>query len=289
MTATRTRMGRPAIPPEAFEHGDPRRYWRGCRCRGCKRGVTAQVNKRAYLRATGRPVLRDPQRAARHADRLRAAGLDDPAIRAAAGLTHDQLRRITRRIGRIHAATELRLLAVPVPDSDAAAPTSRVYVPAHGTVRRLRALVAAGWHATELARRLGVHASYLGHLLRGRGGPHVAWRTDAAVRALYGRLAGLRPEENGVTPGRATRTRATAAAQGWPDPLWWEDFGDIDDPDAPETEQGRQLTRRQLAAVRREEIRHLAAFGTPKDEIAARLGMGRDYVHNLVKTMRKAA
>jgi transcriptional regulator with XRE-family HTH domain len=290
-TATRTgRSGRPPIPADAFEHGDPRRYWRGCRCKPCRRGVTAQIQKRKYFRDTGRGWLRDPGAARLHLDRLRAAGMTEPEIRTAAHITEKQARHSCHAAGRIHADTERRILSVPVPRRpERATPVSRALVPAHGTLRRLRALTAAGWHQAEVARRLGWHTSYLGHMMRGRTGPSVAWCTAAAVADLYNRLACLRPEDHGVPASRAQRARDMAAERGWSDATYWEDYGGIDDPQAPETEEARALKRDELAALRREEILHLASFGIPEHEIAARLGMAQGYVHDLIKAMRGAA
>jgi hypothetical protein len=271
-TATRPRRGRPAIPAEAFEHGDPRRYWRGCHCKACRRGVTAHIQKRKYFRDTGRGCLREPDRAAQHADRLRAAGMTEPDIRAAAGITHTQLRHITRRAGRIHADTERRILSVPIPRRpEHAAPVSRAHVPAHGTLRRLRALAAAGWHQAEIARRLGWHSSYLGHMLHDRTGPNVAWCTAATVSDLYNQIARLRPEDHGVPPSRAQRARAMAAERGWSDPTFWEDYGGIDDPDAPVSEPAARRGAFAEARHRADEIRHLARYGIPPEEIAARV------------------
>ncbi len=68
----------------------------------------------------------------------------------------------------------------------------------------------------------------------------------------------------------------------------WDD--NIDDPAAtPETDQNvvDLDNRRELAALRRAEIEHLASFNIPEHEIANRLGMSRDYVHDLLRDMRK--
>jgi AraC-like DNA-binding protein len=85
-------------------------------------------------------------------------------------------------------------------------------------------------------------------------------------------------------PGSALKTRNKARREGWPDPLWWEDMGHIDDPDFdPAAAVERELNRDELAALRRQEIAHLAAFGIPEHEIAQRLGMSPHYVHDLIR------
>ncbi|WP_049569131.1 hypothetical protein [Streptomyces sp. SBT349] len=279
-TATRG-AGRPAIPAEAFEHGDPRRYWRGCRCQNCKTGAAAQVRRAAYLRTTGRSYLRDPERAAQHVNRLRTAGMNDHDICTAAHIRSEQLRRIAWREGRIHTDTERRVLAVPEP-AHAAPAASRARVPAHGTQRRLRALSAAGWPNTEIARRLECAPSYVGALMRSRRGNSVAWSTATGVHALYSEIAARRPQDHGVTATAAERARARASRAGWRDPQWWEDWGGIDDPNSSETEPDQ--TPRFLALA--EDALWLERQGYTRQQAAERLGVTRDNVQKSISRAR---
>lgn len=269
-------MTRP-LPP----HGDYRRYWRGCRCRDCRTAAVARARHCAYLRDTGRPYLRDATTAADHLTRLRAAGMSDNAISAAAHITDPHLRQIIRRQHRIHADTERRILAVPIPPPGTPH-ASHVRVPAHGTIRRLRALVADGWPTDELAQRLDWHTPYLRCVLQGQRA--VELRTLAAVRTLHAELGTKRPEEHGVPPARAARARQYAARKQWRDSVWWEDWGGIDDPAAPETEE--QEKREEAARTLAADIRHLASFGVNEEEIARRVGRSRSYVHAQIVGIR---
>ncbi len=279
-------MSRKAVPAEAFEHGDPKRYRRGCRCRLCVRATTAEVRMRHYLRSTGRGTLRTTDRAAAHIDRLRAAGMQDIHISEAAKTASSVIYRIARGQARIHYAVEARILAVRVPQEPVGRNGS--HVDACGTRRRLRALAAEGWPAAELARRLGRKKQYVIYLQAGRGDGTVRrWVADD-VHGLYGRLSGLKPEREGVRPSLARAGRDRAASKGWLGVGYW-DIDEIDDPAFVPATGGEERSRNELAAHRREEITHLAAYSIPEHEIAERLGMAPAYVHDLIRDMRSAA
>lgn len=275
-------MSRKAIPAEAFDHGDPRRYRRGCRCDLCKKGVSAASRRQRYLRETGRGTQRTPDRAADHVTRLRQAGLNDLTIRAKANICPDVLYRIMRREGTIHAATEQRILAVPVPPKGAAAVSmSRAYIPATGTLRRLRALTAAGWYPAELARRLHRDKQYVVYLTRGRGGDKVALFFAEEVDRLYRELRFLKPEEHGVTPYYAERARTQAAAEGWLGPGYWDD-DEIDDPDfVPAT--GHTLRYIRLAE---DGLELEAQQGYSRQQAADRLGVSKDALQQAISRYR---
>lgn len=277
------RPGRRPIPAEAFEHGDPKRYRRGCRCKPCTTATTEETRKRRYLRATGRGTLRAPARAAAHIDQLRAAGMRDAAVREACKICPDVLYRIMRGQGTIHYAVEARILSVPVP-----APTGErngAYIDATGTRRRLRALASQGWTATELARRLGKSKQYVVYLQLGHGRGTVRRWLAEEVGCLYSQLRDLAPETEGVRPALAKAARADAATKGWLGPGYWDD-DEIGNPAFVPAVEGPE-NRDELAAYRRREIEHLAAFNVPEHEIAERLGMATAYVHDLIRDMRK--
>lgn len=277
-------MTRKAIPAEAFDHGDPRRYSRGCRCDICKKGITTETRRRRYLRATGRALLTTPDRAAGHIEKLRAAGMTDAQILTGAALAPDTLYRIVRRSGGLLRATEARILAIrPV------RPTGRgsgANVPALGTVRRLRALAADGWTATELGRRAGKHKQFIVHLqnMDERGQVRM-WVADY-VRRLHGELVDLKAEDF-TAPTLVKRTRQRASAKNWSSSAYW-DSEDFDNPDfTPALSDDLNVLK--LGSHRRREIQHLASFNVPESEIAARLGMSPHYVHDLIRDMGKAA
>ncbi|WP_171117869.1 MULTISPECIES: hypothetical protein [unclassified Streptomyces] len=263
-------MGRPAIPAEAFQHGDPRRYRRGCKCRPCTSAVTAEVRRGRYLRATGRGNLTTPERAARHIERLRAAGMPDTQIMADALIGQYVLYRIIRQDGPIRRSTETRVLAVR-PTTDL--PGSGNRIPGLGTSRRLRALAADGWSATELARRCGKHKQFIVYLQNQPDTRTVRrWVADY-VNRLYIELDGLKPEEHGVPAHIAKRTRDRAAAKGWLGTAWWDEES-LDDPDyAPAAE---TTTRRQAIAENATWLMRVS--GLDRAAAAERLGVSKSYI-----------
>ncbi|MFL5910514.1 MAG: hypothetical protein ACJ768_08125 [Gaiellaceae bacterium] len=99
---------------------------------------------------------------------------------------------------------------------------------ATGTVRRLQALMAAGWPPPILAAELHLYRSETARLLRAR---HVAVRTARRVADLYDRLWNIHPGTHGATPEAIARTKERAAAAGWAPATAWDDDR-IDDPTA---------------------------------------------------------
>lgn len=276
-------MSRTAIPAEAFDHGDARRYRRGCRCRACTTAVTKQNQRILYLRKTGRGLTTTPDRAANHLAALRAAGTPDQYTIQQAGIAPDLLYRIARRRGSIHRSTENRLLAVkPAPDGRG----SGTHVPSLGTTRRLRALAADGWPAAELGRRTGKAKTFIVYLQSLPEQSQVRMWVADYVRELYQQLRDLTPESEGVSATLALRARKRAASKDWSGSAYWDDDA-LDDATAQPAV--TEMSRSELAAYRRQEIAHLLSFNIPEHEIAARLGMGDTYVHDLIRDMRKAA
>lgn len=153
-----------------------------------------------------------------------------------------------------------------------------------GTTRRIQALAANGWPMKTLSARIGLAAATVGRLA---GQKWVFRATAQGVADCYEQLKDERPEDHGVTAWVAQKTRNRAASEGWRDPVWWEDMGDIDDPTFDPDQADRPLGRNELGAHRRSEIEHLASFGLSDHDIAARLGMAPAYVHDLVREMRK--
>lgn len=261
-------MPRTAIPADAFNHGDHRRYHRGCRCTRCTQAATKAAQRWQYLRETGRGTFVTPDRAADHIRFLRAAGMADSEIITSANLCPDLLYSILRNARRIHRKTENRVLAVPIPTSGEM--RSEACVSALGTTRRLQTLTANGWPATHLAKRIGKHAEYVRLLIQGVS-PQVRLVTAHKVRNLYTELADQSPEGAGVHPRYIQQCRDRATANNWPTGDYWDD-DDFDNPDfQPAMATVIELKRDQLGAIRREEILHLAACGLSHDEIQQRL------------------
>lgn len=270
-----------AIPAEVFEHGDPKRYRRGCRCTKCKAGQNTRNLQLRYLRQTGRGMQRPTDRAADHVLLLRARGLNDRTIMRKAEVCPDVLYRIMRREGTVHITVERRILTIPVPEQTAGPTASRAYIPALGTHRRLQALVAAGWPVAELARRLGKTRENLGPIVNESGGGKVAMFLADQVRHLYAELQSQRPEDHGVPAHYAERARRMAASKGWLQPAYWDD-DEFDNPDfVPATgstpryivlaENGLELERTQ---------------GYTRQQAADRLGVSRDALQQAIGRYR---
>lgn len=99
-------------------------------------------------------------------------------------------------------------------------------IPAHGTVRRLRALNTLGWTLNDLADRLGLGAARVSQLTAGRH-TTVHHDTYTAVTALYAQLSMSVPTHHPAW--LLARTRKVAAGKGWAPPLAWDDAA-LDDP-----------------------------------------------------------
>jgi AcrR family transcriptional regulator len=175
----------------------------------------------------------------RHVRRLRAAGVSYEAIASAAGVSPMTVHRVEggrrtvpgrgcamqRSPGRVRAVAAQRLLAV----TSAAVEQRAVRRDAIGTRRRLQALIALGYPAAWLARRLGVEPRRVSRVAGGITAT-VTRRMHVAVCDLYDQLWDVRPPEQTPAERRAAAAaRAVAAGNGWPTPMGLDDDR-IDDP-----------------------------------------------------------
>ncbi|MFE0974342.1 hypothetical protein [Streptomyces rochei] len=271
-------MGRPAIPAEAFEHGDPRRYRRGCRCKRCTDGVTIAVRRQRYLRATGRGATVSPQRAARHIERLRSLGMSDKEIQAESGVCQNVFYRITGQRSEIRRDSETRILAVKPRQVDT--PRSGTHLPGRGTILRLRALAADGWPAAYLGERCGKHKQFIVHLQNSDPDTAVVRRWVAGyVAALSDQLAGQSPEDHGVAAHIAARIRKTAASKCWVGTAYW----DPDDYDNPAFTPAIEDTtpRRQVIAENAHWLMRIDNLD--RATAARRLGVHKSYVDHALR------
>ncbi|WP_372412057.1 hypothetical protein [Streptomyces luteireticuli] len=139
-----------------------------------------------------------------------------------------------------------------------------------------------GFTLELLAEVVGVSGETVGAIRQGRR-VYVRVSVAQAITAAYTRLWNADPVELGVSRAGVVRAKSWASKHGWEPPAAWDD---IDDPACmPDTGVRENCGRDELAAYRRSEIAHLAAFGVPDGEIAARLGMPRRYVHDLIQGM----
>ena len=132
---------------------------------------------------------------------------------------------------RIQATTAAAILAVrAVPEQL----SGNTRVDATGTLRRLQALVAAGWSQPRLARHLGMRQPNFSTLMLHQD--KVSLATVRAVIALYDELWNEPPPERcRAEKYAATRARNYARKRGWVVAGWWDDTPGphcIDDPQA---------------------------------------------------------
>lgn len=273
MTATKP------LPPHgttARAKGRPSAGIKGCPCLPCRDAENHYSKRRRYLNDTGRTFMVPAAPVAEHLRTLFAAGAGWNQLRDVAESSNATISGILHgKSAKIRRTTANKFLAIQ--PGDATPPGRRV--PAVGAIRRTRALLAIGHSCKAIYNASTVQHSKISILLGGT--------VDTVPKHVHERIA-LGYTKLAVTPGTSMRSFNRAARQGWPSPAAWDD---IDDPQAvPDT--GRndtELGRRELAALRREEITHLAAYSIPENEIAARLAMAPAYVHDLIRDMKAAA
>lgn len=185
------------------------------------------------------------------ADIAAAADVDE---RGLCLIDHGRRTRITR-------ITEAKILSVkPI------VPTLGQFIDATGTVRRCQALMRMGHSGRVIAE---VAHSTQARIHRIAAGKQPTVRRTIAIRvdAAYDLLRQQPIEDNHFTK----RVRNDAARKGWRDPQWWDDMGDLDDPAFDPDKADAELNFHERAALRREEIIHLAWHGDTAEQIFNRL------------------
>lgn len=263
------------LPP----HGTTARaFSTGCHCTPCRDAKNAYQRQAYRLRGYGQwqPYV-DATPTREHLHALHAAGSSYLQIADQSGLSYGNLRRIVSgATKRVRPDTQTIILGLTVESM------RRKLLPSAGSARRLQALLAVGWPLVRLAPHIGVSEYGINRLIHQ---PYVFRDTAASVAAVYERLKNLKPEDHGVPLVGAQKSRALARRRGWPDPVWWEDYGHIDDPAFDPATVEQKPKRNDLGAARREEIVHLASFGLPREEIAARLGLAPGHVRDLMREL----
>jgi hypothetical protein len=162
-------------------------------------------------------------------------------------------------------------------------------VPAIGTRRRIQALMAIGWPAAEIARRLGW--SHNKTLFETLGKEKVRRTTQSAVAALFDELS--------MTPGPSAITKGRARAAGHLPPLAWDDIDRDPEPPTAEPDSRDQVDVSAVAravagdppenlrtADRREAVAELVRRRKTSPEIADRLGVTARLVERDRVTLR---
>lgn len=249
-------------------------YLRGCRTDACTHANYQYMSALRLDHHRGQRRRIDATRARVHIERLLAADWSQAQIARAAGVSQ---RTVCGTLGgqpAVSTGTARAILAVPVGPP----PADQRDVDATGTVRRVRALIAIGWPLARLAPRFGLYVTALGRIANGQL-EQVRATTADTIALDYRYLAAI--------PGPSRRARNDAVRRGWHGPAAWDERT-IDDPATqPETAGAEPvLSRDELAALRREEIAHLAGFGIGAQEIAARLGVGVSTVTEVLRRLR---
>lgn len=195
-----------------------------------------------------------------HLNELNRAGLGSARIAELAGVPRRTVQALThsRVSGTCWRSRADAILSVPVPTGpldDALADGAQI--PSAGTVRRLRALTASGYTASDLAQRLGMHFQVVSRIQRG-GQPGVTVRIARAVADLFDQLQ--------MTPGPSEHAKTRARQLGWALPLEWDEDA-IDNPSAKPFKQA--LSDQDFTL----EYGKLRARGYGNDQIAALLGV----------------
>lgn len=157
-----------------------------------------------------------------HLEKLRVVGVGWARIAELVGRSESWLMALrSGRRSTITVTDEQAIMSIP---AHAGVARKHDTIPARGASRRLQALVARGYGAAELARRLGVTRSNLSALLHGTQA-RVEKRRFEQVWALYDELWDQQPQR--ITPTqKANHSRALrlAAEHGWVPPLAWDDI-----------------------------------------------------------------
>ncbi|MFE9844746.1 hypothetical protein [Streptomyces goshikiensis] len=279
-TATAPRVRQPGPLPD---HGTASRYRRGCTCRPCLNAVNAESKKWEYLRSIGRSSLIPAGPAIARIWALRAAGMTDAEINAAAGLNSGRLNYMIRTGSPIRHFTAAKILAIPVPAPSDEPTRNGAWVPALGTVRRLQTLTADGWPLRVLEDRLGAGTGYLSYLIRTGTEGNVRLFTAANIRRFYDNIHQLQPEAHSPRLAGVTAARNRARKNGWPPSPYW----DADDFDNPAFTPA--MTEPPRYVVLAENGRELERLGHSRQQAADRLGVTKDALQHAIDYARKAA
>lgn len=267
------------IPQPA--HGTPSRYLGTrsgsrppCGCRECVAAHTRACSERELAHLSGRPPRVPTGPVTDHVNSLLAADMSRTQIAIAAGVSRSSV--CNAAIGKN--PTSNRTVADKILAVRPRIVRSTDRLPMVGTRRRLQALYTIGHGALAISAASGLSMAQIQNIAYGRA-RHVTAATYKAVRAAYRQLA--------VVAGHSAKAKASACRNGWLPPTAWAE--DIDNPTAVpdfEATTEAELSRNQLAAIRRAEVEHFDLLGLSSQEIADKLGMAYTTVRNIVLELR---
>jgi hypothetical protein len=229
-------------------------------CEPCRQSFLKYRNQRRRDKAMGRVRIVPTEPVTKHLKRLRKQGVTVQSVADESGVSYslvDELMNRPRTSMRSDNADAIM----------ATNPAPAGFVPAIGSIRRIRALGRRGWSMPDIVRASngGVTLS----VLRRINAPAydqqtVMHATHKAIADAYDQLAMTEPPQNRT----ATQVRVKAKLAGWVGPLSW------DDPDNP-AERPKGLGK--PAAVDRADIlTDLDEWGAGISEALRRLDMNRD-------------
>jgi hypothetical protein len=257
------------IPP----HGTPARYLGTprtgnrppCKCRKCVNAHTKACALREAQRLAGRPPRVPTPPLTAHVHGLLDADMSRNSIAIAAGVSA----AVVSHIARGYSPTTNRYIAEKVMSvTHPRATRSTELMSPIGAQRRLRALYLAGHGPIAISATSGQSDTTVVRTV-GNKPTRITIATHNAICAAYLALAGQQ--------GTSAKARIRATREGWRDRTYWEDTGRIDDPDFnPDAKETRLV---QVA----QDAWWLLRSGVDRKQIAARLGISRDYVDKAMR------
>lgn len=203
---------------------------------------------------------------------LRAGGASYAEVAHATGISQSSLHKLLNQDqARISRENRDLILACRPACSAPGRPVSAV-----GTQRRLQALAADGWTASEISRRTNVSLSNL-HLVRSGSLAQVRGSTRDRVAKFFA-TASPAQVPHGIARWRAL---ADARRNEWPRPAAWEGV-DIDDPDATPP-----VATNPHSGVDLDEWLHLVRSGEDQERAAARLGVQPKTIESTAHRQRR--
>lgn len=251
----------PAHGTTARAVGRPASGIKGCPCRKCRDAHNAYKKRRRVLIASGRHLTVDAAPATEHIQMLLAAGTGWAQIAAATGMSTSSVYTLAvgtqKRIRRARFDQVMALRPNPSPKTSTGS---------LGTVRRVRALIAAGHSVTAIAATAVLDIGMVSDLAAGKLGS-VRHETAAKISGAYDRLSS--------TQGTSVRSINRGRREGWPTPIEWA--GDIDDPDVDPATWARNDSGRRAATELAEDAEFIIrTTGVGLDLVAERLGIQRN-------------
>ncbi|MFE9949338.1 hypothetical protein ACFYRJ_17605 [Streptomyces sp. NPDC005531] len=271
-------MSRRPVPDHgtyARANGSPG-YREPCHCDPCTEEKRRCRKRSKVNRQLGRSCFVDAGPAREH---LKTLHKTMGWLSLAAATEYDDKSLFLLHSGRrkkITRAVNARIMAVQPPE----AADPGLYIDVTKSMRQIRALMAIGHSGRVIAEAAGSTQARV-HLISSGKQPTLRHGLADRIDAAYQQLSPTPAPVNHFS----NRVRNCAAAKGWRDPLWWEDMGDIGDPDF-DPNASEKTSRAELAAIRRAEVEHLASFGLSAEEIDQRVDLALSSIKAILLELR---